>query len=57
MSVSSFAFPFTGRVLMKNNRSPSSVMNGSASENWPEKGATSGVDHFPLCSRETTIVQ
>ena len=58
MSVSSFwLLRSPDACLMKNNRWPSSVMNGSASENWPENGATSGVDHFPFCSWETTIVQ
>src|SRR3954470_24088692 len=32
-------------------------MNGSASEYWPENGATSGAAHLPLTRRDTQMVQ
>ena len=57
ISRSRFVFPGAGRFEMKNRREPSAVMNGSASEYCPEKGATSGAVHFPFSNRERAMVQ
>src|ERR1044071_3015357 len=53
MSRLGVAVPATGRLEMKEKREPSAVMNGSASEYCPEKGATCGVLHFPFTKCET----
>src|ERR1044071_6141347 len=57
ISRSRAAFPGTGRFEIKNNRAPSAVINGSASEYCPENGAISGLDQRPRSNRETMIVQ
>src|SRR5262249_41913669 len=44
-----------GRFEMKYNV-PSLLINGSASQYWPENGAISGSDHLPAAKCDTKMV-